>query len=274
MRNIDQIIVSGQWEIEPTFGMQVLSKYVHDLELVTSGVLSFSELGYSQQRAALEPAFLNSDLSGRSALSSSDIPSNSLVKLSLSGAMRMEDGLSSRGVRQLIADIQAADANPNVSGILIEVNSGGGESIAGAELQNALLDVQRNGKTKTLAYAIFMASAAVRGMLPVDYIMAHNNAAQIGSIGAMYSLDKSVLKYLKENIIEIYAEQSTNKNIESREALKGNFKPLQKLATSINQHFLNEVDSHRNITGTASEIAEVFTGKIYTADIALQRARS
>lgn len=267
MRNLDNLILSGQWEIEPFFALQTLAKYWYELELVEAG----HPVDYSAARAALEPVILGAADLGRAGLSSRDIPKGSIAKLSLSGAMRLEDGLSSRGVRQLVSDIQEADENPQIGAILIEVNSGGGESIAGAELQNALEDVRRKKRTKTGAYAIQMASAAVRALLPVDFIFAASGNSFIGSIGTMLTVNKQVLEYTKSNLLEIYAKQSTQKNAEFRALLDGDLSPIQQLLTENNQVFLEEVQAYRKLRGTDEQKAEVLSGKLFTADVAMQR---
>ena len=271
---IDHIISSGQWEIDPSFGMRALSKYLADCEILSTNGATIKDLGYSEQRAALEPTVIGlnaSKVSGRSALSSPDIPSGSIAHLRLSGVMRLEDGMSSRGVRSLVSDIQAADSNPRISGILLEVNSGGGESFAGSELQNALRDVQESGQTKIGVYTQMLASAAVRGTLYSDFILASSPSSPVGSVGTYATIDSKLLDEIRESMIEVYARQSTEKNIEYREMLDGNFEPLIDRLTESNQYFIDEVFAQRNISGTPSEIAQVEAGKLFKADVAVQR---
>jgi len=184
--HLDNIILSGNWEINAYMGLQYLAGYLRDLDFIEKGG-KFKDLGYADRRKELEPEIVGysaaAGTSGRSILNSSEIPDGSIAHLRLSGAMRLEDGFSSRGVRQLVKDIQAADANPKISGILLEVNSGGGESSAGTELQNALKDVANNGKTVVGVYYQVLASAALRGTLPVNFIMAAGQSAAAGSVG-------------------------------------------------------------------------------------------
>ena len=173
-RKIDAIITSQKWEICPRLGYMALSQYLHECDLVEDKGHKLSDLNYSERRKELEPRILgmSANMSGRDTLQSNEIPKNSIAHLRLDGVMRMDDGLSSRGVRSLIADIQAADRNPRISAILLEVNSPGGESASGTALQNTLRDVVSSGNTRVGVYAHMIASAAVRGTLPAEFIIA------------------------------------------------------------------------------------------------------
>lgn len=270
---IDSIITSARWEIDPAFGLQALGKYLSDCAMMESGA-AFADLGYAEQRAALEPTIVGmsaAKVSGRSSLSDPDIPAGSIAHLRLSGVMRLEDGMSSRGVRSLIQDIRTADANPKIDGILLEVSSGGGESLSGTELQNALTDVQRGGRTVVGVYAQMIASAAIRGTLPAEFIIAAGAGTPVGSIGTYTSIDRDALEYVRENVVDVYARQSTQKNAEYRAMMDGDFEPLIDSLTESAQVFIDEVFAAREIQGTASQIAEVESGKLLTAADALSR---
>lgn len=268
---LDNIIVSGQWEIEPFAGLQYLAQYMHDLEYIESGGV-FADLRYSERRAELAPRLANMQAvsDGRFSLSSNQIPAGSIVHLFLTGAMRLEDGFSSVGVRQLIRDIQAADANPNIAGILLEVNSGGGEASAGTELQNALADVRRNGQTRVGVYAQLAASAALRGTLPVDFVMGAGRSAQFGSVGTYASVNNQVLKYIRDNYADYYAAQSTQKNLEWRQLQVGNPGPLLEMLTKSAQEFIDEVLEGRTITGTPEQRERLTSGAMFGAVEAME----
>jgi len=79
------------------------------------------------------------------------------------------------------------------------------------------------------------------GTLNATEIVADGEAAQFGSIGSYISIDTNVAKWLAENIDDLYAEQSTNKNFEIREYLKGNKVPLQNYVNKNAQHFIDAV---------------------------------
>lgn len=265
---LHNLITVGKWEIEPEFGLTELSKYLNDMYLIQSGSASLRELGYTSQRESLQSKIFN--YSESFDMSSTDIPQGSIAHLNLSGVMRLEDGWCTQGVRSLMNDIRKADMNDNISGIVIEVNSGGGESIAGTELMNTLLDVKRRGQTKVVAYVQQMASAALRAMLPVDRIIASSKSASIGSIGTYTSINKKMLDAIKENYSDVYARQSTSKNNEYRELLKGNFEPLIDSLSNNAQSFIDDVFDQKTLSGTETQIEQVKAGKVFQAREAKQ----
>lgn len=272
-KRIDNLIASGRWEIDPQFGLRELGRYLSECDLIESGT-PIKEMGYAERRAALEPTIVGMNaakISGRSGLTDPDIPVGSIAHLRLSGVMRLDGGFSSRGVRDLVSDIQAADSNPRISAILLEVDSGGGESASGTELQNALIDVNRNGRTRVGVYTQMLASAAVRGTLPAEFIIAAGGSSLVGSVGTYVSMSRELLDELKEDTLDIYARQSTEKNKEYRSLLEDDFEPLIDSLTQSAQVFIDEVFDAREITGTVSEISEVESGKLFIAQVALER---
>lgn len=267
---IDHVILSAQWEIDRLYGLQMLAGYFADLAMLETDGVTFADLGYSEQRASLQPSIVGLESSSRASLSSPDVPLGSIAHLRLSGVMRLENGFSSRGIRQLSEDIAAADANPRIHGIIIEVNSGGGESIAGTELQNSLRDVQERGQTKTAAYVQLMASAALRGLLPVDYIQASSKSAFVGSIGTYTTVNRKLLNIIRDNYQDIYARQATLKNNEYRELLAGNAGPLIDRLTQQNQIFIDEVLESRVIRGSSEDLQRVTAGALFPGSEALR----
>ena len=174
--------------------------------------------------------------------------------------MRSRDGLSSYGVNSLVNNLRNADSNADVGGVILKVNSGGGESMAGQMLQSAVRDMSK----PVLVLADFMASAAVRGTLDAPYIWATSGGSEIGSIGTMVSINRQVSEYYRANVEEIYAEQAADKNREWRDYLAGNRMPLIESLTESNDIFIQEAKQKRGIK------PEALTGRIFTADKAEQ----
>lgn len=242
-KKIDLSLINSTWEIEPDWGLAQLQKYLHELELLNQGA-TFADLQYSERRAQNLPTFINynkSDEDPKGAEQS--IQPHSIAVLQLQGVMRLEDGLSSRGVKSLIRDLQEADSNPNIDAIVIEINSGGGEALAGSALQSAIKDVQK----PVIGLAYLMASAAVKAMLPANEIYAVSEASQIGSIGTMMTVDRELLEYYKENFEDIYAEQAEGKNSEFRALLAGDKGPIIEKLNQVNQIFIDQVQKYRDL---------------------------
>lgn len=264
-RQIDNLIVTGKWEIEPNFALAALSQYMHELELLELGE---HNVNYSERRESLQPilCFQGEPISGVS-LSSSDIPSGSIAHMRLDGVMRMQDGLSSNGVRTLTQNIRAANRNPNISGVLLEVNSGGGETMAGTELQNAVKEFQKPFHV----YGHLLASAAYKGVLPSSKITMSGMESQVGSIGSMVIIDKKIADYFRQNQHEIYAASSPNKNREWREYLMGNIQPLFQEVTDRNEFFLESVKQYRTLTGDEEQIKDTLSGHLFNAKTGIER---
>lgn len=192
------------------------------------------------------------------------IPANSIAHLTLSGVMRAQGGMSTRGVNELIEDLNYAFNHPNIIGILLEVNSGGGEATAGLMLKSAL----ENAPKPVVVHAHFIASAAVMGTLTADEIVLSGNTAEMGSIGTMITLRKGFAERYKEVYQDMYAGKSKNKNKSFRAFLEGNLQVMQDDLDAFNEEFLNDVKKHRELKG---DIDETLSGEMFTAKVAKRK---
>ena len=102
-----------------------------------------------------------------------------------------------------------------------------------------------------------------------DSIGVSTELSVVGSIGTFTTIKNYQKKFEKEgiNIVELYATASTQKNIEYREALQGNFEKLQKDLDFYNEHFINIVVKNRP---GLRENQEWKTGKKFFANDALK----
>jgi len=191
-------------------------------------------------------------------------PPNSFAHLRLEGVMRSQDGASSYGITTLLNHINAANQNDRIDGILLEVNSGGGEATAGNMLMSAL---EANPKP-VVVYTHLLASAALHGTLPADEVIASSAGVQVGSIGTMVSVPNWMLNYYKNGITEIYASKSANKNLSWRELVKGNMGPLQAELDEHNESFLADVQRFRELKG---DVEHTLSGALFMAPVAKRR---
>lgn len=256
-RTVERALLSATWEIEATYGLQYLSAFLLAEDRPV-------------ERAA-DSFIITENVSVAAPDFSAETKTGSIAHLVLSGAMMLEDGLCSYGIRSLNTKLNAADANPNVSGIVLEINSGGGESIAGTELQNTLLDIQRRGQTKTVIYAQTLASAALRGALGADYIFASSSTATVGSVGTMISLNREVLRKMQETDLDIYARQSTMKNRPGRALMTGDVEPLIDYVSERAQGFIDNVEAMRpRMRRTTEQANRLQSGDLFTGAEAAQ----
>lgn len=264
---LSYLMMQGELEIEMQFGIEQLGIAMQDMALRASG-FSYAELGIGERRAATMAAIIEpmGAVIGSPAMlrNVDETPPGSFAYLKLQGLMRSEDGMSSRGVGSLVNDIQAANSNPNIRGILLEANTGGGESLAGDMLFAALNDSPK----AVVVYAHRLASAGIRATVAADEIVGSNPGAQFGSIGTYVSLSKGFREQYKAYVEDIYASKSTRKNEEFRAYIEGDMRPLQRSIDKSNDIFLNEVKKHRPLSGN---VEETLSGAMFHAADAKRR---
>lgn len=255
-RQIDNLIMSSDWEISPEYATKYLAEYLAQLDLLQGGV-PYQELELSKQRQ--KSKMIRIDQAGQVQTSGGDI-----ARIRISGPMRSEDGLSSRGIKQATEDLRSAYADPTISGIFLEVQSGGGESLAGSLLSNA---IQEKNKP-VVVFTHLLASSALKGTLQADKIIASSPEVQIGSIGTMVSVNKRILQFYQERYTDIYATKSTNKNRDFRSLLAGDMGPVVERLDKVNQIFIDQVKKYRRLTG---DVEDTLSGQIFQAEEAQER---
>ena len=168
-----------------------------------------------------------------------------IAHVRMSGVMTVEDGLCHYGMNSMEKTLRSLYANPDIKGILLSVNSGGGYATAGAVLYNAVKD-----KNKPLVvHTPFLASAAVMGTLAADEIVAMSDMSTIGSVGVMMTMPKWYVEYSAENELDIYSDKSPGKNKAWRMLKEGDVSEFKKELTSMDDQFMKLVQKHRPITG-------------------------
>lgn len=268
-RNIeDWLIAPGPLMLDWDAGLAALQQYYEELAMLRAGA-TYSELGISQRRAAAMPGIITAagQRIDEPALlrNASATPVGSYAHLKLQGVMRSQDGLSTRGISALTQDIAYAASNPNVDGILLEINSGGGEVTAAQQLMAALDGIAK----PVVAWAHVMASGAYYGALPSDEIIASTDGAMIGSIGTMITLPRNFSQFYKENYVDLYATRSSRKNEDFRAFLEGDLGPLRRGLDQTNDTFHAEVRKYRELS--ASNMDDTLSGAMFQAREARRR---
>jgi ClpP class serine protease len=271
--DIDHFILSGPFLMEQNYAMSLLAQYMEDLSYLNAGA-AYADLGISERRAACRPGIISlqqgqvQTVQDPKLLRDANLtPPGAFAHLRLQGPMRSRDGASHQGINSLIDQINMANTNPNVDGILLEVNSGGGEATA-AEM---LMSYVEASPKPIVAYAHLMASGAVEGTLPADEIIASNPGARIGSIGTMISLPKYFISRYKQSYEDMYADKSKNKNKAFRALLEGDVEPLRQELNETNENFLANVQKFRDLKGSAKQIDHTLSGAMFTASEAKRR---
>lgn len=269
-RDIESFIASGRFEIDEAWGLEQLAEYSNEIALLQAGA-QYSDLGIGRRRASSIPGIITYKNGLPTMVSDPDLlansqytPPGSIAHLKLQGVMRSQDGASSRGITSLLADFHAAYQNDNIDGILLEVNTGGGESLAGTILQATIAESPK----AVVAWAHFMASAGVRATAPADEIIASTPGSEIGSIGTFITLSKMFASWYNSYYEDMYASKSTNKNRDFREYMKGNKEPMQKAIDTHNEYFLDEMKRYRPLK---RDVEHTLSGAMFYAAEAKSR---
>jgi ClpP class serine protease len=269
---IETLALQGSWDIDFDWGAAQLGNHLQEMDLLKSGV-PIAELGIIQRKEAAHPRLVQADGSRARLIKpellreKSEVPAGSFAILKLNGVMRASDGMCSRGIDSLIQDFYAAYDNDNIEGIMLEINSGGGESMAGSMLQNVIGDSPK----AVVSWFHMMASAALRAALQSDEIIGAGEGAMAGSIGTYITLDKWFAQYYSKYYEEIYADKSSRKNRSFREYLKGNNEPMREEINKHNDIFLEEVQKYRQLRG---DVERTLSGEMFSAKDAKRRGLS
>ena len=194
-------------------------------------------------------------------------PKGSIAIIGMSGAVTKYDQ-SSYGPAGTITKnnlIQRALANPNVSALILMVDSPGGEAGAGERIAQTIRASEKP------VYALvdgLAASAMYEIVAAVDKIFAVSEHSMAGSIGTFITIAdySQYFERIGIKVQELYAEESTEKNAEVREALKGKPEKLQAFVNAVNETFLTNV---RNDRGNRIVDDAAYSGKIYRAKDAI-----
>lgn len=270
MKHLDRleaIFANGPIYMERAYMDRLASRFLAEMDVWASGGSAMDEIKARRADAAPQLLILSDD--GTFAASPFDIQTISAragqyAHLKLSGAMQQEDFLSTQGIQTLAAQIRQADNSPNIDGILIEANTGGGELLAGQTLRNAIKDA----KKPVLVYAHYLASAGIWGTLFANHIMAAGKGSEFGSIGVFTQINKAFLGYYKERVMDVYSRKSPNKNRDFRSLLDGDASVLEDNVTQADEIFMADVRRNRPLAG---DIEGTLSGAMFYADEAKAR---
>lgn len=270
-----QPFFAGQLLIDAEYALAAYQTFMEELALIQAGV-PYAELGISTRRHLQLPELFSPQAGGAMApvlhdryqLYMTDLtPPGSVAVIKLSGVMRSESAASTRGVDVVERDLRQAYMNDNIEAIVLDVNSGGGEATAAWRLNNAV----RERNKPLVAHVHVAGSGAYLAITGADEIISANKGSRLGSIGALYSIDRRLLTEHADNFVDVYADQSSNKNEPFRAALGGDFGPLKKEVNKVAAEFQQLVSSSRELHGDTSTVEHTLSGPMFSASEAARR---
>ena len=171
------------------------------------------------------------------------------------------------GTQTMQSILRSIDRNPNVSGVMFNIDSGGGQVSGTAEFADFIKNMQK----PTMSFTSEMQCSAAEWIgSACDVRVASPFASHIGSIGTFMNFQDFSAMFEKwgAKIYEIYAPQSTEKNADFKELIKGNEKPYQQRLASITEEFISTIQA--NYGEKLTDDGHVFKGKTYNAQEALK----
>lgn len=165
----------------------------------------------------------------RSGQNFSDAPEDSVAIVPVHGTMLKYGTYCAYGTSEIADLIYEAANNPKVSGIMLDMDSGGGSVDAIAPLAEALEYNRSKGKS-SVAWCDLCASANYYAAIYCDEIVASNLiSSEFGSIGVMMSFPDYAKYYAKEGIEvhTIYSDLSDYKNAPFEAAKRGEYELIK-----------------------------------------------
>lgn len=262
-------ILRGAWLIDPAAAQQFLP--------LVAGILTreqpiAEEREEEEEQTNFKPLHLNAAayvVGRRTDLSM--IPQNSTAVVNLTGPVvryveECSNSASTEALTQLLTRLDYAD---NISSIVLNINSPGGEASGTGRAADVISAVQKpilglvdDGMAASAAYWIGSAT---------DELYATSKLSSFGSIGAYVTLGDFTEAFAKKGIKmhEVYAPQSVDKNKTYRDAINGNYAGLESDLAELVDVFIGSVKAGRKGKLNLSA-GDPFTGKMYKAPQAMK----
>lgn len=172
------------------------------------------------------------------------------------------------GTQTILQVMKELENDDRVSGVLLNLDSGGGMGDGTRELANYIF----NMKTPTIGYSGgLVCSAALYLFAACKYRVANPHASWIGSLGTYipFANYAGILEKMGAMMKDIYATDSTLKNFAWREMIDNeNSIPFEQMANTFNDEFKNDIKLFYG--DKLKDDGKVYKGDLYRPKEALQ----
>ena len=271
-------ILKGNWLIEPNFAFaqgSLIASFINRQTEFAPEILN------PQTAFAVDAKDINgAKYSSREGFNGA--PKNSVAVISVKGVLMKEDMVCGpAGTATLGRIIQQADNNPNISAIVLHIDSPGG-TVDGTE---ALANIIRNTQKPVVAFADgLMASAALWIGSAANEIIASTDTDEIGSVGVIMRFADWQPHWEKKGVKfhTVAASTSPEKNKAFDELREGNYDAyIKEVLDPIDKKFMDVIKERfpdceeKHLTGKvffARDVMGVFVNSIGTLNDSITRA--
>jgi signal peptide peptidase SppA len=258
-------LLRSAWAIDERFAIAhggIVAGLINGLDFESS-----TDTEYTEEKNSLPYALFESS-PGRKYSVFDEAPKGSIAVIPVRGPLMKDDeqdcGVLSAGMDTLGTRVIEADQHPNISGIILYIDSPGG-TVDGTQ---AFADKVKACKTPVVTFIDgLMASAALWIGTSASRIIAQNSTTEIGSIGVMVQFADMQPMWEQDGVKfhRINADQSRDKNKTFTDALNGDYTGIKnEQLNPLAEQFIAAVKANRpNLPDS------VFTGKVFFAEDAL-----
>lgn len=189
-------------------------------------------------------------------------PAGTIAIIPITGPIMKEDTLSTIGTEAKKQFLQKIYNAPNIQGVVLKINSGGGEVDGTMSFANVIAQ-----RTKPVVAHVngMAASAAYWIAMNADAILLNDATSEVGSIGVMMTFvdDQKHWENMGVKFVDLLADGSEDKNKGYFDAKKGKYQTIKNESLNpLRQMFANAVIEARG--GKIDLAAEnVLSGKLY-----------
>lgn len=237
--------------------------FVHDYEALLPAALAFlrgEKLANVPHRKPFEFSTTAAGFSTEAGNKTTQ-PSEVAV-IPIVGVISKYDSCFSYGTITYARAILAAAKHPDVCAIVLDIDSEGGSANAISVIKEAIGQTKAYGKP-IIAHVDLCASLAYWIASQCDAIFCDNPLSEVGSIGGYCRIIDDTGKLEKDGykVITVYADESSDKNLEYRQALAGDTALLKKgLSYTVGQ-FQQDVRAGR--PDIKADAPGIFTGAMF-----------
>jgi ClpP class serine protease len=263
-------ILRGQWLIDKSFADSQMPLV---MKMLTGDTVDFSNLFLPEKNPNLTRNFLSNNTSLYTVFPESDlnvIDTGSIAIVNLCGPMMKFGGPCSYGMVDYATLINNLGNNNNVTGIILSIDSPGGQADGTAMLSDVIKYAAKKKPVCAIIQDGMAASAAMWIASACTEIYCTQLTDRVGSIGVYQQIanyNKHLLEFKKLEIQDVYAPQSTDKNKNYKDAIAGDVTGIQQDLSILADQFINTISSNRagKIKGDSWK-----TGKLFYATDAIK----